>query len=120
MVGVRHIAGGEDAGDTGLQMLIDYDPVMDLDTRPRGQLGAGNDSHPNHDEVAIHGVPIVEPCHRSSPVPDNGFHLHSEVKFDAIRSVKVAPDFPDHGAERPFHRRGVRVHQRYFEAHLPE
>ena len=59
VVGVGDVAGGEDAGRAGLQVLVDEDPVVDGEAGLRGELGARLHADADDDEVAVERAPVA-------------------------------------------------------------
>ena len=52
-MGVGHVARGEHAGHVRLEVLVDRDPVVDGDSRLRGELGAWLYSDADDHEAAL-------------------------------------------------------------------
>src|SRR5581483_3992996 len=56
----RNVAGGEDAGNTGFQILVDYDAAVDFQPGALGQLQPRPHPDADHDQVGGELAPALE------------------------------------------------------------
>jgi hypothetical protein len=61
---IRDIAGREHIRCGCLKLLVDDDPVVDLDPGVAGEVDAGRDANPDDDEVAVDRLAAVRPYTR--------------------------------------------------------
>ena len=104
MVGVGDVAGGEHAGRGGPQVLVDQDPVVDL------QAGVGSEPSPrlhadaDDDEVALDDTTVAGAHALDGPSPSKASTLCLHQHRDAVLDVEVAIDGADLDAQDPLQR----------------
>ena len=111
------IAGGEHALSGALQVLVDGDPVVDLQPGAARQLDAGSDSDPDHGEVAFDDLSRAGAHTLDGAIALECLEAVSEVELDPVLGVHIAVELADLRPEDSLVRELERVDERNLQAH---
>src|SRR5439155_4444821 len=113
------VAGGEHARHAGLKVLVDDDPVVDVEPGLRGEPRSGSDADADDDGVALDRAPVggADAFDRrvSLEALDSGAKQHAYP----VVAADVAVDGSDRAAQDPLERYGSRLDDRDVESPLP-
>ena len=96
---VGDVAGGEDAGNARLQVLVDEDAVVDREPGRLGELDARGDADADDDEVAVDRAPVVQLDALDARFPGEGLQAGAGEQLDAVVAVDLGVEAADLAAE---------------------
>ena len=114
-----HVAGGEDPGNAGLEVLVDLDAVADADSRRLGEFHPGDGADADDDEVSLDDPPVGRTHPLGGVVADDRFDAGAQVQVDAVVGVELAEHGAHLGAHHAGQRGGAGVDHGHLGAHLP-
>jgi hypothetical protein len=107
VVGVGDVTCGEDVHIGGAEMLIDEDPIVDLEAGLCGELGVGSDSDSDEDHVGVDPAPVAQndSGHRTVSAAEFG-NRDLAAQVHAVVTMQVGKDrcglWTEHVQQRQF------------------
>ncbi len=118
VAGVRDVTGGEDPWRAGLEAVVHHDPVLHLEPRALGDLGARDHADARDHEVTLDHAAISGAHAAHVAVALEGLDPRFGHEVDAPLEVEVAVDRSNVGPEDALERDRALLDDRHLEAPL--
>ena len=118
VVGAGDVPGGEDRWVGGAQVLVDHDPVVDVQAAGHGDVGVRSGAHADDDKVGVDLGPGFQDdgARRGIGGSQDAVDLLFESEIDPVLQVQVSEDLRDAVAEHACEGKGRAFDHCHFEA----